>query len=321
MSTKFAAIDIGSNSSLLLILELSPENIARVVIDTKISTRLSAGAHSGEAIHDSALQRQFAALDKFAEVLARDEVGSVIACGTQVFRVAANGPKVAEEISRRYGWRMDIISGEREAQLSYRAATTGLKDITDSRNVIDVGGGSSEVILGAGDKIAASHSFPVGAVSITEKFDLEAGDRNLARIDAATFYLYELFLDDNFAIQRSRSEAAKSSLIAVGGTAATLAALKLDQKIFVPGAIHGVQLSKKWIQEQIVELFNMDAEDRRKLMPYDPDRADIIVGGALIIEGLLSALERPGLIVSNCGLRWGLIIDTFPALAGARIEQ
>lgn len=321
MSEKFAAIDIGSNSSLLLILEAGDDRVARVVIDTKVSTKLSSGTHLGDAISAAALERQYAALDKFAVILNQHQIKNVVACGTQVFRVAANGKQVAEEISRRYGWRMEIISGEREAQLSYRAAATGLEGIADERMVMDVGGGSSEVIVGDGERIAFAHSFPVGAVSLTERFDLESGDRNHARIEAATSYLKELFQDKEMPQQLAKSSASKRCVIAVGGTAATLAALKLEQKIFVPKSIHGVELSKAWTQEQIVKLFNMEREERRGLLPFDPDRADIIVGGALIIECLLERLESESLIVSNCGLRWGLISDAFAQLKGVRIEQ
>ena len=321
MPTKFAAIDIGSNSSLLLILEAGEDRVARVVIDTKFSTKLSSGTQFGDAISAAALQRQYAALDKFAVILNQHRINNVVACGTQVFRVAANGGQIAEEISRRYGWRMDIISGEREAQLSFQAAATGLQGIAGERTVMDVGGGSSEVIVGDGEKIAFAHSFPVGAVSLTERFDLESGDHDRARFDAATSYLKELFQAKQLPQQLANFAGPKRSVIAVGGTAATLAALKLEQKIFVPKSIHGVELSKAWIQEQIVKLFNMDRDARRGLLPFDPDRADIIVGGALIIECLLERLESESLIVSNCGLRWGLISDAFAQLKGVRIEQ
>lgn len=298
---------------MLLILELVDESVAKVVVDTKVSTRLSAGTHDGAAISDEALNRQLAALDKFAEILKEHRVERVITCGTQVFRNASNGRKVAERISRRYGWRMEIISGEQEAELSYRAATTGLNYVGEKRAVIDVGGGSSEVIFGSRDHIEWSRSYPIGAVSITERFE---NDLKGTRVFVAGL-VKELSERQSGVVQ----QAERREVYAVGGTAATLAAVSLGQKIFEPRLIHGVRLTRTWIEETINNLARMGVSQRREMMPFDPDRADIIVGGALILAVILEQLAATQVVVSNCGLRWGLIVMSFPQLRQARIEQ
>lgn len=313
LNRKFAAIDIGSNSSLLLILELIDDNIAKVVIDAKTSTRLSSGTHDGAAMGEDPLTRQFSALDKFAEILKDNHVDSIAACGTQVFRNASNGREVAAEITRRYGWDMQIISGEREAELSYQAATTGFSNVGENRIVIDIGGGSSEVIFGKNDQIVWSHSFPIGAVSITDRFG-----SNLA---AARTFIDETLTELKTARSKSRMTDNDAKAIAVGGTAATLAAISLEQKIFNPKAIHGVELSRIWIEKAIGRLNGLDTTKRRELMPFDPDRADIIVAGALIMSIILDKVNASQVTVSNCGLRWGLIKAAFPQVGHARIEQ
>jgi exopolyphosphatase/guanosine-5'-triphosphate,3'-diphosphate pyrophosphatase len=321
VSTKFAAIDIGSNSSLLLILELEASALARVVVDTKASTRLSAGTQYGDAIGAEALQRQFAALDRFAGLLREHHVEATVACGTQVFRVASNGRAIAEEISRRYGWQMEIIAGEREAELSYKAATTGLMNAGARRIVLDVGGGSSEVVFGKGDKITWSKSYPVGAVSLTERFELDQ-IATATNLDAASAYLDQA-LTGLGAVNdlNPAGSAGPFDVIAVGGTATTLAAISQGQKYFVPGAIHGVELDRLTIQDQVVQLGSLNASQRRNLIPFDPDRSEIIVGGALIIALLMDKLDSKRITVSNCGLRWGLIIDAFPQLQQVEIAQ
>ncbi len=325
MSSRFAAIDIGSNSSLLLILELGGDNIVRVVIDTKTSTRLSAGTQYGDAIGEDALRRQFSALDKFAQLLRENHVETTIACGTQVFRVASNAAKIAEEIARRYDWRFEIISGEREAQLSFKAATSGLTDVRNRRIILDVGGGSSEVVSGVADNIVWSHSFPVGAVSLTERFGL---NRQItpAKLSDARAFLERIFSDLSAVLQTAvNNESAGPDdypeLVAVGGTSTTLAAISLGQKIFGPNAIHGVRMNRQSIQRQLAELGKIEAAERRELIPFDPDRAEIIVGGATIIDFLMEKLAATSLTVSNCGLRWGLILDTFPQLQRVEIAQ
>lgn len=260
-----------------------------------------------------ALARQFAALDEFDGILTEHRVESVIACGTQVFRNASNGREIAAEITHRYGWEMQIISGEREAELSYRAATTGLSNVGERRVVIDVGGGSSEVIFGTGNQIDWSKSYPIGAVSITERFENDLkGARTF--VSELVTELRECQLEHNHPEERRE-------VYAVGGTATTLAAVSLGQKIFEPRQVHGVRLTGTWIEDTINYLFRMSSLKRRELMPFDPDRADIIVGGSLILSVILDRLGATQVVVSNCGLRWGLIVASFPQLQQARIEQ
>lgn len=259
------------------------------------------------------LLRQFAALDRFSEIIKENNVNTVVACGTQVFRNASNGQEIAEEITHRYGWEMQVISGEREAELSYRAASTGLKNVTERRVVIDVGGGSSEVIFGTGRQIDWSRSYPIGAVSITERFEND--------LEGAKAFVAELVteLREHHSVLNLPEE--RREVYAVGGTAATLAAMSLGQKIFNPKTIHGVELSRIWIENTISRLSGLEIAERRELMPFDPDRADIIVGGALILSVILDRLGATQVVVSNCGLRWGLIVESFPQLQQARIEQ
>ena len=318
LSQRFATIDIGSNSTLLLIVELGEDRIGRVVVDTKASTKLSSGTQYGDPIAAESLARQFAVLDKFSSILNEQRVENIVACGTQVFRVASNGLEVGEEIARRYGWGFQIISGEREAAMSYRASCSGLIGIGSTRAVMDVGGGSSEVILGDGGDIRWAKSYSVGAVSLTERFGLQTPFASPEQLLPAGDHLRELFAD--IPVERAPAGIGRD-VIAVGGTAATLAAIKLGQKIFVPGAVHGVEFSKEWIDSQIEELANLEISGRKELMPFDPERAEIIVGGALIISQVMERLDADWLRISNRGLRWGLLIDTFAELRQARIEQ
>lgn len=317
MRKRFAAIDIGSNSSLLLILELGSDCVARTIIDTKISTRLSEGTQKSGEIGEAALARQFNALNSFAETIRNENVDHVVACGTQVFRVARNGKGIAGEIGRRYGWTMEIISGDREAQLSYLAAGTGLSGIASERIVLDVGGGSSEVIFGRGAEIIRSQSFPIGAVNLTEKFGL------YRVVDKAVLNEVAIYLDDVFGPLDTMNpfQNNSASLIAVAGTAVTLTGIKMELKKFDPKQVHGVQLTRGWISEILRKLGSIESDKRREFMPFDPDRAEIIVGGASILEFLANKLKTDVLTVSNCGLRWGLIMSAFPQLSGVTIEQ
>lgn len=308
---RLAAVDIGSNSSLLLIVEGNDSGQLRVLVDTKASTRLSAGAAAGGVITPEALARQIAVLDKFAAIIKDFEVSEVHACGTQVFRSATNGPVLATLIAKQYDWTMEIISGAHEAELSYRAAATGLTNVPERRIVLDVGGGSSEVIFGARDRIERSKSFAIGAVNLTESCGLDTLLTEAKRASAL-----EHMADAFTGLDRMGRPAFNAQVIAVGGTATTLGAMSLNLTEFDPDRVHGTMLSRVWIEEQIAHLGAISSLGRSKYMPFDPDRAEIIVGGALILHYLLRQFAFEKLTVSNRGLRWGLILAALAARIG-----
>lgn len=312
---RYASIDIGSNSTLLLIVERRHNGGVRVLVDTKLSTKLSFGAASGNSITGEGIERQFTALDRVRELLGNYHVNQIVVCATQVFRVAGNGPALAAEISRRYGWKVEIIDGKREAEYSYFAAASGLDGIVSERVVFDVGGGSSEVVFGNGDQIHFARSFPLGAVKLTEACGME-GRIDEGKLAAARSHTGQVIPAESVAVIPPGSRA-----IAVGGTAATLAALKLERQVFDPALIHGVLLSRKWLESTTLELAEMTAEERRRRLVFDPDRAEIIVAGGLILNYLLQMLRCGELIVSNRGLRWGVLLTRFGELAEGVIKQ
>jgi exopolyphosphatase/guanosine-5'-triphosphate,3'-diphosphate pyrophosphatase len=313
--SRYASIDIGSNSTLLLIVERKNVGGVRVLVDTKLSTKLSYGSVIGNAITQAGIERQFAALERIQDLLANYHVAQIVVCATQVFRVAGNGPKLAGEIARRYGWKVEIIDGRREAELSYRAAATGLSEVPQERVVLDVGGGSTEIVSGCEDRINFAHSFPIGAVKLAEACVLT--DRVGAdETKAAMSHLSTFMPADSFAaVPRGRY------VIAVGGTAATLAALKLDRQVFDPALIHGVILSREWLEKTIIDLSGMTAQERRARLVFDPDRAEIIVAGSLILNHLVEMLQCTGVTVSNRGLRWGVLLDRYSELATSMIKH
>ncbi len=302
--TRAASIDIGSNSSLLLVVERQSDGRLTVVLDTKASTRLSTGVDKTGIIDPEALARQIAVLDQFDTIIKQEKVDRVYACGTQVFRAANNGPALAAMIAKQYGWQMEIISGTREAELSYRAAATGLEKIAERRIVVDVGGGSSEVIFGKGDTIERSRSFPVGAVNLTEScgLDILLNETKRQRVAERLAQAFD-------GLERMGRPAFDAKLLAVGGTAATLGAVSLGLKEFIADKVHGTVLTRGWIDGQITEYGAISSRGRAQDMPFDPDRAEIIVGGAMILSYLLCQFSIERLIVSNRGLRWGLLLD------------
>jgi exopolyphosphatase/guanosine-5'-triphosphate,3'-diphosphate pyrophosphatase len=313
--SRYASIDIGSNSTLLLIVERKRLSGVRVLVDTKLSTKLSYGAAVGNAITQDGIERQFAALERIQALLANYHVAQIVVCATQVFRVAGNGPELAAEIARRYGWKVEIIDGSREAELSYRAAATGLSEVPQERVAFDVGGGSTEIVSGHEDRINFAHSFPIGAVKLAEACALT--DRVSADMMKAAMSHLGTFLPADGLATVPRGKYA----IAVGGTAATLAALKLDRQVFDPALIHGVVLSREWLEKTTADLSELTVFERRERLVFDPDRAEIIVAGGLIINYLVEMLQCAGVTVSNRGLRWGVLLDRYSELVASMIKH
>jgi exopolyphosphatase/guanosine-5'-triphosphate,3'-diphosphate pyrophosphatase len=302
---RYAAVDIGSNSVLLLAVESNRDGKVQVLIDTKKSLRLAEGMSGGGRLRDSAVDRLLSVLEAFSDSLEQLRVDSVTVCATQLFRIADNGQEVARELGKRFDWTVSVISGMEEARLSYLAAATGLKEASEQRTVVDVGGGSTEVVHGVSEKIEFRRSFPIGAVALSEEFNLVDVVSASALEDARRSVLS--FLNGEPALDELRGQ----YLVVVGGTAMTLGAIYRSEKEFNPERLHGVKLRKDWLARISLKLAEMEQEEREELMPFDCDRAAIIVGGCLIIETLTQLLDVEEITISNRGLRWGLLRDQF----------
>lgn len=296
-----AAIDIGSNSALLLIARRLPGGGWDPLVDTRRTVRLTKTPQAPGVIPESAIAVLEVALAEYQQIIEEQgATGRVMVAATQALRAADNGDAIAARIEQQFGWRAGILSGAEEARLSYVAAASGLESVATKRHVIDVGGGSTEIIAGTNDLIQDSTSIPIGAVSLSDRHDLADVVAAKQLQWAADSLAGEIETLDRFA-------SATASTILVGGTASTLAALSLGQKVFDPNAVHGVELKTAWIGRQLEQLAAQNLEQRRELICFDPDRAEIIVGGVLILERLLKIMKIESAIVSNRGLRWGLL--------------
>lgn len=309
--TRFAAIDIGSNSVLLLIVESEPLTGVQVLLDTKRPVGLSSGVKEGDSIPGAAIGRLKSVLTEFTDILLQHKVDQVAVCATQVFREAANGQSLAEELERDFGWPVEILGGDMEARFSYRAAATGLGRLPDKRIVIDVGGGSSEIVFGVGEIPIAMRSYAIGAVRVAEQFRLsdQVIESDLAPARAEVGRV--------FSAVEAPPDFGGVPLILVGGTAMTLAAVSKQAKEFDPEELHGVKLDKQWLTEIPTNLAQLNLDQRENLMPFDRDRARIIVGGSLILEHLVGRLESDNIVASNRGLRWGILAARFGLALGA----
>lgn len=301
-----AAIDIGTNSVLLLIAERRGGELVALVERATI-TRLGQGVDAARALAPEAVERTLACLARYGEELRSRGVERVDAVGTSAMRDAAGGEAFIARARELIGVAPRVISGPEEAELTYAGALTGLDLPTRGPTIVfDVGGGSTEIIVGsAGGAVEQAVSLDVGSVRLTERHvrtdppaaaDLEAV-RADARAALATVPAVPLL--------------AAPTLVGVAGTVTTLAALVRDVAPYDGARVHGARVSGAEIVGATSRLASLPLAARRQLPALDPARADVIVAGSVLIEEILAWASRLAgapvdLVASDRGVRWGL---------------
>ncbi len=295
---RYAAIDVGTNSTRLLIGEVSGGKVFPVFFDLR-TTRLGEGLAEGCFLRPGAVARTLDALSEFKLKLRAHGVGRVRAVATSAAREAANAGEFLEQARSRCGLVVEVISGEEEAFLSYKGALSALPGLS-SGVVVDIGGGSTEFTFLAGGRLVC-RSIPVGAVRLTEK---------------------PLLLSELLAFFKDVLEEVKrlpeKNLVGVGGTITSLAAIDQQLAVYDPQRVQGYRLSREAVTRILFLLAAKDREERRKTPGLQPERADIIVAGTTVLWAILGYLEAPEIIVSEADLLHGIILGLAEGEAGRK---
>jgi exopolyphosphatase/guanosine-5'-triphosphate,3'-diphosphate pyrophosphatase len=311
-SRRVAALDIGTNTCLLLVAEGAPEAPVAVVERATI-TRLGKGVDRSGRLAEDAIDRTTRALESYAEEIRRAGATSVDAVCTSAARDAANGAEFLERATRALGVTPRIIDGDEEARLTFDGALTGLQTQADV-TVFDIGGGSTEVIHGSRKGttvILDALSMDIGSVRLTERH-VTGDPPTLAERDA-------IRRDAVAALARApRSSHPKGTreLVGVAGTITTLSAIEKSLSVYDASLVHGGILTRSAIAAQIDRLAAVNLEERKRVTGLDPGRADVIVAGAIIALAVLDWAGFEHVRVSDRGVRWGLASRALAA-AGA----
>ena len=278
-----AAIDLGTNSCRLLIMNQDNETVYRDIQ----TTRIGAGqTHSSKKISPAALQRTLDCLQEYRYQLARHQVSRYRAVATAAVREASNREEMIRYLAAAADLELEIISSREEAYLSYIGATTALQ-LSSAPLLVDVGGGSSEFIC---PEIGLISSVPVGAVRVKE-LGLDPG------MIRASF----LPLLNAIRLQQSRP------LVFVGGTATSLAAIKLQLQDYDAQRINGQLIRRHELERIYHDIHRMPLHRRRHIPGLQPERADIIDSGLLILLMITSCLGCEEFYVSDHDLLHGII--------------
>jgi exopolyphosphatase/guanosine-5'-triphosphate,3'-diphosphate pyrophosphatase len=296
---RVAAIDCGTNSIRLLIADINGSNFREVVRDMEI-VRLGQGVDETGQFHPDAIARTLTAVDKFAAEIAKRGVEKIRFCATSATRDATNRHLFVDGVRERLGIELEVISGDEEAALSFAGA---IKDLDPSNGpflVVDIGGGSTEFVFGT-STVEAARSVNIGCVRMTE--------RHISS-DPATPEQIEFARTD---IQAAIAQAAAvvpitkaKTLVAVAGTATTVAAAALELPEYDRYAIHLSRISAKQTHDAAT-MFATKSREQRLLLGYmHPGRVDVIAAGSLVLSEIMKATGATEFVASESDILDGM---------------
>lgn len=301
---RYAAIDVGTNTVLLLVAERTASGF-RAVAERGAITRLGKGVDATGRLAPEAMARTLLAIGQFAdEARALGAVGLSVSA-TSAARDAQNGAEFLDAARARTGVEVEILSGEEEAQLSYRAVSSDFGAEAGARELValDIGGGSTEFIFGRGPTVRFHTSINIGSVRLTER---------CIRSDppsAADFARLHAELVP--ALASVPPPEANALVVGVAGTVTTLYAVANAIAPYDADRVHGGWLSREALAATRAKLASASLAERRGFPGLQPERADVIVAGAVLLEHALDHLGAAGTRVSDRGLRWGLLAAHF----------
>lgn len=300
---RYAVIDVGTNSVKFHIGERTVDGEWRTVVDRAEVTRLGEGLAETGRLDEQPMERTVEAVAAMAGEANRRDVSEIVAVGTAGLRLASNSAGFVAAVKERTGVEIEVISGEEEGRLAYLAATSGLDVGVGSLAVFDTGGGSSQFTFGREQQVDERFSLNVGAARFTERYELGGvvtKETVAAALDAVAADLARL-----------DGRPKPDTLVGMGGAVTNLAAVKQRLVAYDPSVVQGTVLDVAEIDRQIELYRTRTAEQRRGIVGLQPNRAEVILAGGCIVRTVLAKLGRESLIVSDRGLRHGVLIDRF----------
>ncbi|HSZ13174.1 MAG TPA: Ppx/GppA phosphatase family protein [Solirubrobacteraceae bacterium] len=303
---RVAVVDIGTNSTRLLVADVDANSDDIQVLDRRSHvTRLGHGVDSSGALDADAMQRVFDTLAQYRQAIDRLEAGANLAVLTSAVRDASNGAQFAARVRDDYGLDAQVLSGEQEAQLTFLGAMSGRphRDADDEHQptvVIDIGGGSTEFVVGVGGVAGFHTSLHAGVVRMSERH-IHSDPPNPSELQQLASDVRNTFLDGLPQEQR----AAVKHGIAVAGTATSAAAIDQELDPYDPERVHGYELQLGTVELLLARLADMDEQQRRHVVGLNPDRAPTIVAGMVLLQEAINAFQLEHVRVSEHDILYG----------------
>ena len=301
---RIAAIDLGTNSLLLTIVQVKGDQLIPLLEKSSI-IRLGKNLNENGKVGPLARKRCMDTLTVFSSLLSDYTVDFTLAAGTHALRTAENGNEIIEEIEDKFNIRFEIIDGNREAELVFKTTQNEFKYLNKDFFMFDIGGGSTEFVIGNTKSISKMKSFPLGTVSLFEQFttpDLLTNEEISSVKTEIEKHLYS-FAND--------SDLQNTAAIGVAGTITTLKTIQLSMGKYDNSRVHGSILTEDEIDRLTVTICKMTLKERLTMVGLPKKRADIIPFGVLITKSIMDQFGLEKIYVNDRGLRWGLLYDWF----------
>jgi exopolyphosphatase/guanosine-5'-triphosphate,3'-diphosphate pyrophosphatase len=299
-----AVVDIGTNSTRLLIADVGDGSVEEIVRASAV-TRLGEGVEATGRLGEEPQQRVFATLERYAAAIREHECDASAAVMTSAVRDAANGAAFSAAVRERYGLEARTLSGDEEAAYTFAGATAARPpDDPTELVVIDIGGGSTELVCGAGGTLGFHVSAQIGVVRHTERHiasDPPAADELAALAADVDQGIAAVMPDEG----RTRAQAA----VAVAGTATSCAAIDLELERYDTTKVEGHALARAKLDALLERLASLPLAERREVRGLHPDRAPTIVAGVIVLSRVLAAFGLPEVEVSDRDILWGVAIE------------
>ena len=299
---RLAAIDIGTNSVKLIVADLEDKQIKNVLIDMPVITRLGQDVNKTSEILPEAMARTLDVIKDFknrAKALGAVDI-SVIA--TSAMRDAKNSTVFSQMVSEQTGLDLHIASGEEEAELTFLGSCSDSDLLERNVLLVDVGGGSTEFIIGQNGNINDGFSINIGCVRLTEEF-IHSDPVDSADLQKIIQKSISMLYPKLSSIPPEMRE-----IVGVGGTITSLAAVYQYMEGYSNIDVHKFILTKEQIVRLLTHLRRMTLEERRKVQGLQPERADVIVAGAAIFSTIMEIMKAQEIMVSSRGLRYGALV-------------
>ena len=297
-----ASIDIGTNTVLLLIAKVdrTTGNVNPILNEYRMP-RLGKGLLPGQKILPDRVKKLYTILNEYQETIISHNAERVIVTATNAFRIASNSKSIIDEINKRFKYKVDIIDGKTEAKYAFLGSipvSSKEKNIL----VIDIGGGSTELILGQNYNFNFLKSFPIGSVSATENYFQNNPPKD-NEFDKLNNQLEKIF-------NEIKSLHAPEIIVAIAGTPTTLVCMSKGLNEYDDSVVEGSSLSRKELSNLIGKISRLSSTQiKENYGNVMRGREDIILAGALILLKIIKLLNLPGVMVSSRGIRYGAIVN------------
>jgi exopolyphosphatase/guanosine-5'-triphosphate,3'-diphosphate pyrophosphatase len=300
-----AAIDLGTNTVRVLVAETDPATGLVPRWADQVVTRLGEGLARRGTLALDATERTLAAVRRYRDRAQALGAAEILLVATAAVRQAEDGGEFLARLRAEPGIRPRVVSGEEEAGLTLRGAAWGLGPVPGTFALLDVGGGSTELLVAEGARVLTAVSLTLGVVSLAERFF--AGDSvAVGDLAACRAHVDARLRDEAWPLVRPYRPA---TLVATAGTPTTLAALDLGLRAYDPMRVQGHRLTARAIERLTTWLAALPLAARARVPGLEPGRADVIVPGAVVLAQALCGLGLPAAVVSDAGLREGILLD------------